>query len=259
MNVALPALIVFLLVLPGFIFRSRFKRAERTSLDYSPFGQVAAEAVMWAGFAQLIWFAVSYWVFSRRMEPAVLLKLLSSDAAGQAKATEVVAKDFGWISAYFASLIVVSYGTPKALRAVISKYRLDRVGAPLSGLFRFHQAPWYYLLSGADFRADEEPDFIIVSAIVEVAGDAFLYVGILEEFFVTADGQLDRLVLQKVARRPVASDKPADLVVDADEPQRFYDVEGDCFVLRYSEAITLNVKYVKLAAPLGGGSVAQSA
>ena len=40
MNVALPALVIFLLVLPGFVFRSRFKRAERTALDYAPFGRV---------------------------------------------------------------------------------------------------------------------------------------------------------------------------------------------------------------------------
>jgi hypothetical protein len=32
MNVALPALIVFFLLLPGFIFRTNLKRAERTSL-----------------------------------------------------------------------------------------------------------------------------------------------------------------------------------------------------------------------------------
>jgi len=34
MNVALPALIVFLLVLPGFIARSQIKLAEREKLDY---------------------------------------------------------------------------------------------------------------------------------------------------------------------------------------------------------------------------------
>lgn len=43
MNVALPALIVFFLLLPGFIFRTNLKRVERTSLDFSPFRQVVAE------------------------------------------------------------------------------------------------------------------------------------------------------------------------------------------------------------------------
>jgi len=44
MNVALPALIVFFLLLPGFVFRTNLKRVERTSLDFSPFGQLVTEA-----------------------------------------------------------------------------------------------------------------------------------------------------------------------------------------------------------------------
>lgn len=123
MNVALPALIVFLLVLPGFIFRSRFKRAERDSLDYSPFGQVAAEAVMWAGCAHLLWLAVSYQLFGHSLDPVVLMKLLSSDPGGQARATDAVGRDFGWISAYFITLTAVSYILPKILRAIISRCR----------------------------------------------------------------------------------------------------------------------------------------
>ena len=91
------------------------------------------------------------------------------------------------------------------------------------------------------------PAFIAISAIVDVAGDAVLFVGILDEYFVDADGVLDRLILQDVMRRPIGDDKP-----DAETPEmredtnRFYAVDGDYFVLRYSEAITLNVEYIKL-------------
>lgn len=76
MNVALPALVVFLLLLPGFVLRTRLKRAERTSLDYSPFGQVVAEAVLWALVAHVIWLAASDFLFGRVLEPKVLLSLL---------------------------------------------------------------------------------------------------------------------------------------------------------------------------------------
>lgn len=46
MNVALPAIVIFFVLLPGFIIRTRLKRAERTSLDFSPFSEVVAEAVV---------------------------------------------------------------------------------------------------------------------------------------------------------------------------------------------------------------------
>lgn len=76
MNVALPAFVIFLLLLPGFIFRTQLKRAERTSLDYSPFGQVAAEAVMWALMAHLLWLSIGAVAFLRRLEPTTLMNLL---------------------------------------------------------------------------------------------------------------------------------------------------------------------------------------
>lgn len=246
MNVALPALIVFFLLLPGFIFRTNLKRAERTSLDFSPFGQVVAEGILWASFLHFFWLSLSHIAFQRDFDPVTLMKLLSSAPIPQAQASEAVGSQFNWIATYFVTLIVASFAIPQIIRLIISRCRLDRADAFLSPIFRFHQAPWYYLLTGADFKSGEEPDLIFVSAIVEVGKEAVLYVGVLDEFYVDAEGQLDRLVLQNVARRPIEADKsrPAD-----DTPiveNRFYDVDGDSFVLRYSEAITLNIQYARL-------------
>ena len=103
-------------------------------------------------------------------------------------------------------MFVASLISPIILRAQIAKRRLDRATARFSSIFRFHDAPWYYLLTGADFSEDEKPDLIMISAIVEVAKDAVLYVGILDNFFFDADGNLDRLILQSVARRPLSAD-----------------------------------------------------
>ena len=246
MNVALPALITFLVLLPGFIFRTGLKKVERTSLDFSPFGQVAAEAVLWALGAHLLWLFLSYVLFQHRFEPVVLMQLLSSNPAGQAEAAVAVGNAFDWIAAYFVSLIAGAYALPKLVRSAISRFRLDRQASPLSGVFRFHEAPWYYLLTGADFSREEAPDLIVISAIVEVAKEAILYVGVLDEFFVDAEGNLDRLVLQGVSRRPIASDRQHGAGEGEGLTDRFYEIEGDSFVLRYGETVTLNVQYVKL-------------
>jgi hypothetical protein len=196
MNIALPALVVFLTLLPGFVFRSRFKRAEKASLDYSPFGQVVTEGVLWAGVFHVVWLAIAYLLFGRYLDASVLIKLLSSDPGGQAKAGDVVHVQSGEIAIYFSSLFLAAYVVPAVLRRFITQYQLDRFGRPLSFLLRFHQAPWYYLLTGADFEKSEKPDLIRVSAVVNVAGEAVLYTGILDEFFVDQDGKLDRVVLQ---------------------------------------------------------------
>jgi len=245
MNIALPALVVFALLLPGFIARSRIKRAERSSLDYSPFGQIVTEAVLWAGGLHLLWLAFAGLLFGRQVQPSLLLGLLVSDAPSQARAIANLTVEAGWVAGYFGSLISFAYLAPALARAAIIRWRLDRAGAPLSPLLRFHAAPWYYLLTGADFPPGEEPDCIVVSGIVNISGKPWIYMGILDDFFLDPEGRLDRMVLQEVMRRPLEADKQSGTPAEQ-ELARFYVVDGDYFVLRYAETITLNVEYIKL-------------
>ena len=239
MNVALPALLFFLIVLPGFLFRSRLKLAEQTSLDYSPFGRVVTEALLWSIALHGVWLALAS-TAGITLRTDALLGLMSSSADRQAVAIDAVSASSLRVFAYFTSLYVFAFVVPYAVRVAISRARLDRAGAPLSSIFRFHEAPWYYLLTGADFAEAEQPDYILVAAIVDVAGAATLYVGTLADFFFDPDGHLDRVVLENVSRRPISSDKRPD------DHERFYPIEGDYFVIRYAEATTLNVQYVKL-------------
>lgn len=250
MNIALPALLIFLLLLPGFIFRSRYKRAERSSLDYSPFGQVVTEGVLWALCAHIVWLFLSYLLFSKCVDSAALLTLLTASSKDQSEAIAAVARDSRWITSYFVTIVFASFTISSAARHLISRFRLDRASCILSPLFRFHHAPWYYLLTGADFEEESEPDFIVVSAVVNIAGEGVLYTGVLSEFFANAEGQLDRLILRDVMRRPISKDKePIHVILKSESESRFYPIDGDYFVLRYEEAITLNVEYVRLVEP----------
>jgi hypothetical protein len=258
MNVALPALVVFLLVLPGFVFRQRFKRAERTALDYAPFGRVVAEAVLWAGVLHGVWLSLRWLLTGDTLRLDLLLELLSAAPAPQAAAIATLGVNAGGLALYFGSLLLASHLVPAALRALITAKRLDRAGHWLAPIARFNDAPWYYLLTGADFRKEDLPDLIKVSAIVDVAGTPYLFQGFLENFYFNPDGSLDRLVLQGVARRPLSADRltvTEEGTLAADE--EFYPIEGDYFVVRYAEIITLNIEYLTLQdeaapAPAGG-------
>lgn len=252
MNIALPALIVFFLLLPGFVARTRIKRVERLSIDYSPFGQVVTEAVVWAFALHLIWVGLMPWIAGYTWRPEVVIRLFSTEAALQSRALDTVAGQAHLIAAYFGSLLAFAYVSPFVLRWLVEHYRWDRFGAPYSRLFRFSGAPWYYLLSGADFPRENMPDLIVISAVVGVAGEPYLYMGVLEDYFLNPDGELDRLVLSQVMRRPMARDRAPD-AKDRDL-SRFYVVEGDYFVLRYSEITTLNVEYIRLGPVEAQGS-----
>ena len=244
MNFALPAVVVFALLLPGFIFRSRLKRVERTSLDYSPFGTVVAEAVFYAACLHGLWLLVAAVALDLRLDLVLLLSLLAPSPAPM-EAIRRLAEHPAWLEVYFATLLVAAYGLPLLWRYGVTRLRLDRWGHWMSPLARFHEAPWYYLLTGADFPPEELPDYIRVTAVVDVGKGAVLYRGTLEEWFVNPDnGQLDRIVLSAASRRPFERDKPAE---DAgDEPPRFYPIDGDYFVLRYEHMLSLNVQYVRI-------------
>lgn len=196
-------------------------------------------------------------LFSKNVDSAALLTLLTATSKDQSQsdAIAIVARDSQWIASYFATIFVASFTISSFSRYVISRFRLDRAASQLSPLFRFHHAPWYYLLTGADFEKKVEPDFIVISAIVNVAGEGVLYTGVLSEFFANSDGQLDRLILRDVMRRPISKDKATvDITLSSNSDSRFYPIDGDYFVLRYEEAITLNVEYVRLVEPSPGAS-----
>jgi len=141
------------------------------------------------------------------------------------------------------------------LRRVVTRLKLDRRGAPLANLLRF-DTPWYYLFTGYD--RPMPPNGVAIGAVVSLGGIAYLYTGVLVEYFLDDQGQLNRLVLASAARRPLSDDaaeeseespggriRPAPVGPPGDE--RFYPIEGDYFVLRYSEVLTLNVRYLDLS------------
>lgn len=248
MNIAFPAILLFALLLPGFVFRTRFKRAERTSLDYAPFGQVVTESVQISFFLHLVWLLFSYSLFGSTLNIQSLLALSGADPKAQSVAFADVARSWRDVALYFSTLIILCWITPRVFREIVSRMKWDRVGLWSSSLLRFHDAPWYYLLTGADFPKGKEPDLIFVSAIVDIgSSEPVLYTGVLDEYFVDSDGTLNRLVLSQAFRRSIKDDRSGgESATNKSNLDRFYRIAGDYFVLRYSEIITLNISYVAL-------------
>jgi hypothetical protein len=156
MNVALSAVVVFFIIAPGFAFRSRYRRVERTSLDYAPLGETVLQGVAFAAILNLLWLGIARlfgWVPSLRD----VLLLIGSDSHEQSLAIERVAAHQDPVFVYFLTILLV----PIWLAPVVRRFA-ERRGwhLPESRLFRIFgiDAPWYYLLRvhaaqlGADAR-----------------------------------------------------------------------------------------------------------
>ncbi len=248
MNFALPAVVVFILMLPGFVARSRLKRTERRQLDYAPFGQIVTEALVWACLLHVAWLQVCKIITGLQFNPALAVGLFSSDAKRQAQALDTLAHQAPDVTAYLGSLTLLAYVLPSLLRWAITHWRLDREGGLISPWCRFSDAPWYYLLSGADFEAADMPDIISISATVALGSDTFLFTGILDSYECLPDGTLDRLMLEQALRRPLSQTPKDSPSVDPTSQERLAEVqEGDLFVLHYTQILTLGIEYLKLA------------
>jgi hypothetical protein len=259
-NVAFSALLVFLLLLPGFLFRTYFKRAEKVVLDIKPFGQAAIDAFLTAIVLDLFWYWLTVLATGTRVDFEALLTLVAGEKSSQLEdAIAELASDPWRPGLFFGSLYAFAIAAAFLLRHAVTRWRLDRRGAPLANFLRF-DTPWYYLFTGYD--RPSAPNGVAIGAVVSLGGTAYLYTGVLVEYFLDDQGQLNRLVLTSAARRPLAEDAaetgetvPGDWIeierrLGEEAPpaeERFYPIEGDYFVLRYSEVLTLNVRYLDLS------------
>lgn len=236
MNVALSAVVIFLILAPGFTFFARFRRVERTSLEYSPLGIVVISGVVYAAILHAISLGIAHF-FGWRFVLEDLLHLIGIDPIAQSATIKKLGTYQSAILTYFSVVLFVPIFLAPALRNCAERRGWDAPASWLYSIFGL-DAPWYQILvvEARTRRAD-----VHVAAVVNFGGKCFVVRGFVRDFFLLDSGELDRLVLEAADRRPLDSDKTA---AGSDEQSRYYQIDGDFFVLRYSEAITLNVKYI---------------
>lgn len=255
MNVALPAVILFFILVPGFLFRSNFKLVERSSLDYSPFGAVVLSGLFWAVVLHGLWLISAYIFFDRVLSFKALLGLMSPSATSFEAALRQVESETLLTAVYFLTIVPGAVASGRLLQRLVTRLEWDRGATAF--LFRFTDAPWHYLLTGRD-GLERLPDLIKIAAVVDVGGTSFVYAGYLVSFHLTTDGSLDRLILRDPVRRPLARDKDAvpqsNEEAGVDPSERFYQIDSDMFVLKYESMSSLNVEYMWFVTEEGTGS-----
>lgn len=241
MNIAFPALLIFLLILPGLIFNGAFYNIENTPLTYIPF----TNKTILSSIATLILHGLGLGVIVSVLHHPLNLPLwliLISGGQGQAYSlavASVTTQQLFFSVIYLLMIYLLAYLCGKGLRGLISYFEWDRY--PIFEI----DSSWYYLFKGYDWE-DGTPDGVQIAATIEMGGQCFLYVGILEKFFLNSLGNIDRLILTSAMRRPIEKDKNHKTLSEEEFSQRFYSIDGDYFVLRYSEVKNLNVQFIKI-------------
>lgn len=191
MNIAFPTLLIFLLLLPGFIFTLAFYKTEEP-LSYLPL----TYKVIFSLSAAFLIHMLFLWLLSKfssyHYSASEILILIAGNQSSLFNSTvkSITSNEIKNIGIYFVAIYIASFILGKFLNYIFLQLRLDRFK-----IFRFDN-PWYYLFKGYDLERMDSNGFVIImiSAVMEIAGQCYLYRGELEEFYFDKDGSLDRLV-----------------------------------------------------------------
>jgi hypothetical protein len=248
-NFALPAITLLLLLLPGILAVQGFLgRIGRKTSD--PVGQAG---LTWAGLLALLIAPLIHLVLCAvlaifKVPPPDLhavIVLLSGQFETGPEFERTIAAVIGWpwhITLYFVAASMVGLVAGWAAQRSVRTMQLDRTFSA----FRF-ASDWHYLFKG-EIRPDlPKPEFVVVAATVEHAGQAYLYVGVLRHYAVDRQGQLERIHMNSVVRRPLGEDRRRGQEQQMpDKSGRFYPVTGDELVIVFRDVRTLNVRYMYL-------------
>ncbi len=267
MSLALSAVILLLLTLPGFLaVQGYLGKIGRGSVD-----PVAQSGLTWdwiialpiAAALHAAWCTgVVRLVSSRRVDFAAVLALLGGmtpDKAPWDAVKESIVHDGGLIFAYFASLFVFATVLGIGARRTIRAQRLD----VLFRLFRFGNQ-WEYLFTGEQRLIEDiqelsaknfscqvryryarrwAPPLVVVTASVTVARTAYIYAGFLKEWGYDSKGEPSWIRLGATRRRKISEDRKERDEVGQDSWERFYQITGFGVVIWCKDITSLNVLY----------------
>lgn len=176
--------------------------------DMTPFGTTVLKSVFCAAVLNGVIGLIGVYGLGFQLYLGDAVRLLS----GAAAASSVPDVRYQWLNehplpimSYFLATHSLGLAASILQKHVVHRWGLDRTTSRLHRYFR-RQAPWYYLFSGIDRKKGVETFGVLVGAFVAVNGVTSLYTGLLEDYELRADGQLDRIILSGVKRSSFEGD-----------------------------------------------------
>lgn len=262
MNIAFPALVFLVLILPGLLFYFAYiGRLRRSSDAVIHFGQFSMALIM-AIVVSAIFHAI--WVFLARtcfvpVDIKVVLALLGAPESAGLSSAQVAQGTTAFpinVFGYFLSIYIAAFACGIGFRKAVREFQLDLRFDALR-----YSNEWHYIFSGETVDLRDGPrvrraDAVLLTVASDCAAGTYLYVGFLEKYELDGAGDLRWIMLgSPVYRRRLDDDR--ELAIDADDDtsalipsngpaidHRYYPIAGDRFVVWARDILSLNVDYL---------------
>ncbi len=237
MNLALGSIILFLVLLPGIVFRSSYLSSSfsRKVIDKNPIDDIFF-AILPAVFFHFLGIVIinsrEVGVCGSKVNLEFLMQLSTSSVKG----------DFSPISEfpleiflYNLSVILISLLFGHLIREAIRYSKLDRK----TRLFRFTNK-WHYVFSGEllDFPniPDEssDVDIIMLDVLSDVSGKSVIYSGQYLDHSLTKDGDLENIIIKFPSKK------------DFDSDNEIVEISSRFFLIPYQTIKNLNIRYFSI-------------
>ena len=243
MEIAFSTFLILAVILPGFLFNialfspniavkdGAFSR--QSFLEKIPF------SLMYSFMFHLMGFLVMKWWLNGNIDINKIISILAGQYGKDGLFLHTNSVSFIHTVYYFIVITFFAWFTGFILRVVIKRYGLD---LKFPGL-RI-DPDWYYLLSGDKFLFRESklflktPDAITLDTIIHHTEGDYLYSGLLFDYKLDIDGEIEYVILLEARRRKLSNDK--DQLMRDKAIERYYRIDGDYFVIKKSEMVTMN-------------------
>lgn len=251
MNIALSTVVLFILLIPGLLFR-RFYYTEEFSKEY--FKQTFFGTFLSAFIPSLIFHSFWYYLakfFGHPIDLSVIGNLLTG--SNNKEIYNAIDSSIGRIILYNGSIAVTAGLAGFFFKKIIRSKKLDRTYK----LFRF-QNSWHYVLKGEFFdfpRASfdlidtevEEIEFVYIDALVDTNAGTILYEGIFVDYELSAEGGLNYITLKNTSRKFLSEvvEKPLpDKQSEIEEDK--HSINGHIVVLPFHQIKNINLSYYRI-------------
>lgn len=251
MNLAIGALLVAILLLPGIIFRYLYIRSDalRKTIDLSLLNEVVFILTP-SLLLHLAGQGISQGIMGRNLDLKTLYLLLTGN--GEDLDFSLIEQGFPYFVFYILSLCVIAGFLGIWLQKMVVYFGWDE----RYKILRIYN-DWDKYFSGAVLpRAERDKiDFVQVDVVVQSAQGDVLYTGVLENYTLNKDQGIDRLFLSNAYRRVFTDDLSGTEEEREDPPEgypnfrvkdfddRYYALPGAYFVIPFGEIRNLNISY----------------
>ena len=239
MQLALGAIILLIILLPGISFRKGYFSGEFSNqYTIRDFFQLFINTLFPSLIFYLIFLPIIYFFAKYYYDLTVLLGLISSNQIIIENSLSKIDQYKFQIITFQAFINFIAFVIGICLRNLVLTYSFDA-----KDKFLRYKNVWHYLLTGKFFlfrRSQiklnrdriEDVDITYINVIVVVGKETFNYSGTLVDYELSEAGALNLIYIKNAQRKPI-------------EEEHFKNVEGHILVLKYENIINLNLTFIQ--------------